>query len=186
MQAVKILAEEHAVISEMLDHLADARDMLERRSRPPREFLEIAIAFSRDFVDRFHHFKEEFLLFGLLAQKKDGVLDAEIGALRYEHESGRKLINHIEAAIVGYAQGDEIATARLLENLAAYVSILKRHIYSEDHVFFKMVEQEFTETEDYALIEQFKKDEQRFEERDFISHSRERVFEMGKLIGQSR
>jgi hemerythrin-like domain-containing protein len=45
-------------------------------------------AFARDFTDRFHHFKEKekYLLFGLLAQKMDGAIDAEIGLLRGEHE----------------------------------------------------------------------------------------------------
>jgi hemerythrin-like domain-containing protein len=184
MQAVKILAEEHEVILEMIDNLAAARDMLEKRNRPPKEFFEKAIVFARDFTDRFHHFKEEYLMFGLLAQKKEGAYDTEIGALRYEHESGRKFINHIEAALRGYAKDDEIATAQLLENLAAYVSILKRHIYSEDHVFFKMAEQEFSEIEDNMLMEQFQHDGQRTERRDFLSHSRKLVNEMGKMVGK--
>ncbi len=77
MQAVKILAKEHEVILEMLDNLAAARDMLEKRNRPPKEFFEKAIVFARDFTDSFHHFKEEYLLFSLLAQKKEGAFDGE-------------------------------------------------------------------------------------------------------------
>ncbi len=182
MQAVKILVKEHEVMLEMLDNLAAARNMLEKGKQPPKEFFEKAVAFARDFADKFHHFKEEYLLFGLLAQKKDGALDAEIGVLRYEHERGRTFINNITGSIEGYADGDEIAAARLLENIAAYISIFKRHIYSENQVFFKLAEQELSDNEDKILMVQFQKDEERIADRDFFSHSRKLVGEMSKLI----
>ncbi len=186
MQTIGSLVREHEIILEMLDNLAAARDMLEKRKQPPKEFFEKAVVFARDFADRFHHFKEEYLLFGLLAQKKEGTFDAEIGTLRYEHERGRKFIDNIADAIEGYADGDEIAAARLLENLAAYISLLKRHIHSEDHVFFKMVEQEVSDNEDKMLMVQFHKDRERMGGRDFFSHSGKLVGEMSKLIDKQK
>ncbi len=186
MQTIGSLVREHEIILEMLDNLAAARDMLEKRKQPAKEFFEKAVVFARDFTDRFHHFKEEYLLFGLLAQKKEGAFDAEIGTLRYEHERGRKFIDNIADAIEGYADGDEIAAARLLENLAAYISLLKRHIHSEDHVFFKMVEQEVSDNEDKMLMVQFQKDGERMGGRDFFNHSRKLVGEMSKLIDKQK
>jgi hemerythrin-like domain-containing protein len=184
MQAVKILVKEHEVMLEMLDNLAAARNMLEKGEQPPKEFFEKAVGFARDFADKFHHFKEEYLLFGLLAQKKDGAIDAEIGLLRHEHERGRKFINNIAGSIEGYVDGDGIATTRLLENLAAYISILKRHIHSENHVFFKMAEQDFSDNEEKILMVQFQKDQERMADRNFFGHSRKLVSEMSKLIGK--
>jgi hemerythrin-like domain-containing protein len=86
MKAMQILTREHVLILQMLTQLSRAREKLEIKEQPPVEFFKKAILFSQNFADRFHHFKEEFLMFGLLAQKKEGVLDAEIGALWFQHE----------------------------------------------------------------------------------------------------
>lgn len=42
----------------------------------------MAVKFLHNFADKFHHFKEEYLMFGLLAEKKGGRFDGPIGALR--------------------------------------------------------------------------------------------------------
>ena len=63
--------------------------------------------------------------------------------------------------------GDDIATTTLLENLASYISLLKRHIHREDHLFFKMAEKVLSEDEDVVLLEHFKNEEQRMGERRF-------------------
>lgn len=97
-----------------------------------------------------HHYKEEYLLFSLLASKKGGKIDLEIGALRHQHEINRRCIKKIEESIKGYETKSEIAVTTLLENLAAYISILKRHIHREDQVFFPMAEAELSGAEKNA------------------------------------
>jgi hemerythrin-like domain-containing protein len=184
MRTIDILVKEHELILEALDYLAAARDGLEKRRRPPRGFFEKAIEFAREFADRYHHFKEEYLLFGLLAQKQEGDFDVEIGALRYGHERGRKCINAMAESIDGYTNGDEIATTRLLENLAAYISILKRHIFTEDRVFFDLVEQELSENDDEVLLVQFQKGIETMDSQEALDKSRILVDEMKAIIGE--
>ncbi|MBW1827698.1 MAG: hypothetical protein JRI78_12165 [Deltaproteobacteria bacterium] len=58
-----------------------ARDKLEKGKRPPKAFFQKAVEFFKTFVDKFHHFKEEYLMFGLLSQKKDGAHDGGIGTV---------------------------------------------------------------------------------------------------------
>jgi len=186
MQTIDILVNEHELILKALDYLAAARDGLEKRRRPPQAFFEKAVVFAREFADRYHHFKEEYLLFGLLAQKKEGDFDAEIGALRYGHERGRKCISAIAESIDGYADGDEIATSRLLENLAAYISTLKRHIFTEDRVFFDLVEQELSDIDDEVLLVQFQKGIETTDSQDALDKSRTLVDEMKVIIGEPK
>jgi hemerythrin-like domain-containing protein len=182
MQTIEILVQEHELILKMIDNLACARDLLEQGNRIPGEFFEKAIVFARDFADRFHHFKEEFLLFGLLTQKKADTFDTEIEALRYEHERGRKCINQIDASLAEYTRGEEIATVQLLENLAAYISILRRHIYSENRIFSKMVMQELSEHEDQLLAQRFRQDGETVGGRDLYGSSCKLVAIMAKTI----
>jgi len=181
MKSLEILIKEHALILHALECLTAARDKLEKGERPPKAFFEKAVEFFQNFADKFHHFKEEYLMFGLLSQKKDGAHDGEIGTLRYQHERCRTFIGEIQKSIKGYSAGDEIATTMLLENLSSYISLLKLHIYIEDRFFFKMVKKTLSENEDHALFVQFKNEEDRLGP-DCFENSRKVVYKMGALI----
>ena len=183
MQATEILAKEHSLILQAVECLDLAKQKLEVYEQPPQNFFEMAVEFTQNFADKYHHFKEEFLMFGLLAQKKDGAFDGPISALRFEHERCREFIKRIERSVEDYILGDQIATATLLENLAAYISILKRHIHSEDQIFFPMVDRELTQNEKDALLMQFLKEEEKMGGRDFFINSEKMVFEMCYLLG---
>ena len=64
-------------------------------------------------------------MFGMLAMKEECDLEGEMVALRYQHERNRHFIRQIENVLDPYADGDDIATSTLLENLASYISLLK-------------------------------------------------------------
>jgi hemerythrin-like domain-containing protein len=144
--------------------------------------FEKALVFLREFADQFHHFKEEYLMFGLLALKKDGAFDGPIGSLRFQHERCRSCIDGISNSFDGYADRDDIATTRLLENLAAYISLLRRHIFEEDHIFFKMAEEEFSKEEEDILAVQFKKEDQKMGAQTFYEQNRILLDEMEALL----
>jgi hemerythrin-like domain-containing protein len=183
MKATQILSREHALILQALESLSRAQKKIEKNQQPPKGFFEKALIFAREFTDEFHHFKEEYLMFGLLALKKGSALDGPIGSLRYQHERCRACIHEISNSLDGYADGDDIATTRLLENLAAYVSLLRRHIYLEDHTFFKMAEQEISKQEDDLLLIQFKKEDQKMGDQTFYEQNRKLLDEMEALLG---
>lgn len=184
MKSVEILKSEHGLILQAIENLSLAQKKIETGKQPPKEFFEKAVVFVRNFTDKFHHFKEEYLMFGLLAQKKDGRFDGPIGALRYQHDRARTFINEIENALDGYANGDEIEISRLLENLAAYIALLRRHIYEEDHIFFQMAEEEISDNEEKTLLMQFEQEEERAETKDVFENSRKLVQEMNTLISE--
>ena len=172
---VDILVLEHGLIRNFLDILSIAVEKLEKSEKPPRDFFEKAIEFARYFIDQFHHFKEEHVLFTQLAQKKGGTLDGEIGSLRHQHERGRNHIADIASALDGYAKGNEIHTSTLLENLSAYISLLRRHIHKEDYTYYQMVKQEFSAKELHGILSLFQKEDQKIDSR---------TFEAGKKIIQ--
>ncbi|MCK4984930.1 MAG: hemerythrin domain-containing protein [Desulfobacterales bacterium] len=182
MKVTDILMREHDLISRALENLAGARDQIESGQSPPKEFFEKALWFLREFADKFHHFKEEYLMFGLLALKKEGAFDSPIGALRYQHERCRKCLNEMTKALNGYADGDNIALTTLLENLAAYISLLRRHIHEEDYTFFQMAAQELSKEEEEILLKQFKKENEKMGGQKFYDKCRNLIDEMGALL----
>jgi hemerythrin-like domain-containing protein len=185
MKATEILTREHALILQALRSLSRAQKKLEENQQLPIEFFEKALVFLREFADQFHHFKEEYLMFGLLALKKEGAFDGPIGSLRFQHERCRACIDEISSSLEGYADGDDIATTKLLENLAAYVSLLRRHIYEEDQIFFKMVEKELSKEEKDTLLLQFKKEDQKMGEQAFNEQNRKLLDEMERLLNSA-
>jgi len=121
-------------------------------------------------------------MFGFLAQEKEGQLDLEIGSLRHQHETGRRFLTRMEKSINGYAMKNEIAITSLLENLASFISILSRHIYREDNLFFPMVEQELSTDQKTTLLEQFKLEEEALKKKNPLANNFKLLEDMEKLI----
>ncbi len=182
MKITQALIDEHVMILKGLSLFKTARDCIEKTQHPPKVFFQSAVSFFRNYADQYHHYKEEFLMFGFLARKKEGLLDLEIGSLRHQHEIGRQFLAKVEKSINGYAMKNEIAITSLLDNLASFSSVLSRHIFREDHLFFPMVEKELSENEKETLMEQFKIEEQTLEKQNPVEKNLELLNKMQKLI----
>ena len=181
MNVLDELKNEHGLIRHFLENLTLGLEKMEGGARPPAEFFEKAVRFARTFADQYHHFKEEHILFLRLAERKQGALDAELTALRFEHERGRSLISDLERGIAGYAAGDAQKTAQVIESVAAYTSLLRHHIHREDHVFYPMAAEALTEEDMRALRGAF--DEARAKFGDYTFEESHKVMtDMGSMI----
>ncbi len=181
LSAIDILIEEHALIRRFLDCLVLVLDHLDEGVTIPADFFVNAVRFARDFADRYHHLKEEFYLFSHVAQKAGERLIAHCEGLRLQHECGRNHIVEAAGAIKGYALGSQAARVRLAENLHVYVTLLRRHIHTEDYLVFPMISKWMTEADDHALRELYQRDEARFGE-GFAARCRRLVDEMGVIL----
>jgi hemerythrin-like domain-containing protein len=181
MNFLQPLVHEHRLIRQYLDNLSFAVERLEHGDRPPKEFFENTVLFAREFVDGYHHFKEEHQMFVMLAQKMKGKHDAAIEALRYQHERGRSIVTAISTAIAGYHRGDERDVLAVLENTAALGSLLRQHINREDSVFYPMAKKELTPEEQERLAEEFRRADEKAGA-DCFDRNEERVMKMGGLL----
>ena len=157
MKAIETLVEEHRLISDGLELLTTAAEKIVRGQNPPREFFEKAVAFTRNFTNEFHHYKEEIVMFGLLAQKHEGAIDAEIERLRSQHEALHNYMNEISSALDAYSQGSDSETRRLHRNLSDYIQTLRGHIAAENRIFYPMVAKALTDGEKNQLEAEFDK-----------------------------
>jgi hemerythrin-like domain-containing protein len=87
-------------------------------------------------------------------------------------------------SLKGYADGDDIAITNLLENLAAYISLLRRHIHEEDGTFFQMAAQELSKEEEEILFKQFKKEDEKMGGQKFYDKCRNLIDEMDVLLNR--
>ncbi len=155
MKAIETLHREHDLILEFLTQLSAGVDRIVSDQGPPKEFLEKALDFCRVFADQYHHYKEEYVMFGLLAQKHDGTLDGEIARHRDQHEECRNLIQKTGQALEGYSRELDTASRTIHRSMSDYISTLRRHIRSENEILFPMVEEALSQEEAEALLREF-------------------------------
>ena len=81
----------------------------------------------------------------------------------------------------GYAKGQEAQTITILENLAAYLSLLRQHIRKEDYIFFPMVEREIPREEHQWLLEAFSQEGMKMGV-GYLVKSKRGLYEMAGLL----
>ena len=105
--------------------------------------------FIKEFADRFHHDKEEKILFA--AAQKQGVLTHcnPIPQMLHEHEEARALVGKMESAIEGRRAVDFCRAA------TDYASLLKDHIFKEDQILYPMCERGLKPEAKVEILEQY-------------------------------
>lgn len=183
MYAIDLLKQEHTVIVEFLRGLETALEKLEWRDKvfPPPEYLEEAISFARDFADKHHHHKEEYVMFGMLAQKHDGDIDAQVEILRQQHEGNRTLLSAAQKAIPGFAKGYEDSARTVHQNMKKFLHTLRAHIQMEDAVFFPLVERTLSADEKRQLDAEFQRKEKEVDN-GILEFSRAQVATMARKL----
>lgn len=181
MEALECLYAEHEVIKRYIAHVAAAAERMKRGDRPPAEFFEQVVILARQFVDTYHHDKEERQMFTLLAQKHAGAFDGKLEAISYQHERGREYVANILGALDGYRQGQATKAQTIQENLDGFATMLAEHIRREDDEFFPLVRQTLSTGEAEQLLVEFGRADEKAGV-GFFEQSRERVEKMGKLL----
>lgn len=159
MTAVRILMDEHRVIEQVLSCVERMTDDCQQKKTLDVKSANEAIAFFRMFADRYHHCKEEELLFPALESCGFSPHQGPTAVMRSEHAIGRKLICVMSNAVDGAGDGDEAAISDFTKNARTYVAMLRAHIQKEDHCLFPMVQQRL----DAAAIEELSRDFTRVE-----------------------
>jgi Uncharacterized conserved protein len=139
MSAIKVLVVEHDYILKMIEvtkHILEAEDS----SSIHLEHVENIIDFIKNFADKYHHLKEEDILF--IEMEKYGMSreNGPIGVMLYEHNEGRGFIKQAEEGLEQLKKGDSSAFAQVQENLLNYCNLLTNHIGKENNILYPMAE----------------------------------------------
>jgi hemerythrin-like domain-containing protein len=161
MNALETITNEHRLIRRYLDNMEAATSFIHEGEVMSEELFNLFLDFSKSFLDSFHHFKEEYVLFLKLAEKKGGSIDPQIVSLREQHERGRNFVKQIHKSLPGYLKKDESAAANLCENMGYFVLLQKQHLNRENHVFIPMARKTFSEDELKAFTLEFEKQDQK-------------------------
>jgi hemerythrin-like domain-containing protein len=147
---VRRLVQEHMLIKRVLALVPAVAELLERD--PARGFdagrgfdaARGALDFIRTYADKYHHAKEEDILFGFF----DPGL-AILQAMRAEHESAR---SHVREAAAGIEQLD---APRVVAHLRSYASLLAEHIRKEDEILYPFLDARLTDRQVGEMFARF-------------------------------
>lgn len=134
---LKELVDEHTNIKRVLARLPALADRIRKGlDEETRQMVSGVIEFIRNYADKFHHAKEEDILFTYFATGSD-----IITVMCKEHEIGR---SHVRAALAALEQGNAPV---LIEHLTVYGALLKDHIRKEDEILYPWMNRELTDSQ---------------------------------------
>lgn len=134
-KVMKYLMDEHVYILKVVDRAEIVCRELESGAKLDKEFVVEFIDFIRNYADKFHHAKEEDMLF--VEMQKPGVeLHCNpVEQMLIEHDDGRAFIAGIEDGL------NEENSENVMSNMKNYIVLIRDHIGKEDNVLYRMADE---------------------------------------------
>ena len=138
------LVDEHKLIKRLLALIPVMLRGLDLNTGDGRQLALSSADFIRSFADKYHHAKEEDILFKCFDQSLD-----ILKVMHDDHETARA---HVRAILDSVNRMD---TAGAVEHLTAYLELLTEHINKEDEVLYPWMDRQLSDTQIGQLFAAF-------------------------------
>ena len=145
-----MLINEHTIIKRVETIIHSMDKLWEKDSEKYKSMVSRLLYFFKEYSDKFHHYKEEEVLFPEMRNHPDFVLDEIIDELEDHHKMFRQYADEIKESV----EMNQLEKAHAI--LKKYISNLLDHIAIEDDELFSMAESLFTEEQFKKLYFRFK------------------------------
>ncbi|MDJ0522511.1 MAG: hemerythrin domain-containing protein [Planctomycetota bacterium] len=132
----EVLEHEHRLISQVLEALEKAVDR-----EMPADFYKRAVEFIEVYATRYHHAKEEDILYRYLMDHGMPRDYGPLGIVLEEHDYGDEYVERMRTQL---ADGD---LPGVVETVREWVVLLKRHVETEEDLLLPMGRAMLTEEE---------------------------------------
>ncbi len=144
------LVEEHTFIKKLLSAIPQIAESIDITNEEDKQLIIDSVDFIRSYADRYHHAKEEDILF-----KNFGEGLEIIKAMLEEHQIGR---GYVKGVVEALETGDNKS---IREHLTAYRELLKEHIRKEDEILYPWIDRNLTISKVGELFAQFNEIDER-------------------------
>jgi hemerythrin-like domain-containing protein len=141
----QVLVDEHKLILRMIGLLEKNAPETAVGRYLNWQFYRDGIDFIRS-ADRFHHAKEEDVLFKALIDNGMPKENSPVAAMLMEHDQGRGYVRSMEIAMQEAQAGRTDACRVIAANFLAYAALLRDHIDKEDTILYPLAERVIPET----------------------------------------
>lgn len=138
---IQVLMDEHEIISSVEARIKELNNSWLDNAENYKKNVLTLLAFFKEYSDKFHHHKEEEVLFKELRNNPDFILNDIVEELEGHHDMFRDSTKEIEEAI----KNDKYE--KVQELLTGYINDLLDHIAVENDELFIMAESLFNEDE---------------------------------------
>ena len=145
----QVLKNEHDVIVQMYDIVTALNRTWEENTQDYINSVTQMIRFFREYSDRYHHYKEETILFEELRRHPDFTLGELVDVLEEHHV----LFREYTREIIDMLQSGSFPEAQNI--LQKYIAQLMDHIAVEDEELFGLADHLFSEQELERIYFQF-------------------------------
>lgn len=145
-----MLSEEHKNILAVISAIDKECSAIQSGKNIDRKFFIEAIDFIRNYADKFHHAKDEDILFKEMCKDTVHLHCNPIEQMLYEHDLGRNFVKAMENAL------NSDNPKLLVDNALGYAQLLQEHIWKEDNVLYPMAEDALPDESKKYLLEKFK------------------------------
>lgn len=155
--ALKILSDEHQNILKVIDVLQKECELLQAGKAIDKIFWNKAVDFITGYADKFHHAKEEDLLFKEFNKcAEEGRVHCNpVNQMLYEHDLGRNFVKGLKKGIL------ENNKEKIIANAEGYANLLSDHIFKEDNILYPMIDEALDDKIKNKLLLKFKLAEQK-------------------------
>lgn len=150
----KILSDEHQNILKVIDVLLKECDLLQSGKKIDNDFFKKTIDFVKGYADKFHHAKEEDILFIEMNKDEIQMHCNPIEQMLHEHDLGRNFIKELEKGV------EKNNKDKIIENARGYAQLLRDHISKEDNILYPMADETLSQNIKNEMLEKFKQVEQ--------------------------
>ncbi len=147
----QILIDEHKNILKIAEALIEECDALESGKKLDKDFFSNAVEFVREYADRFHHAKEEDILFKELCSPEAEMHCNPVEQMLYEHNLGRNFVKGMEEGLKGGNKN------KVIENARGYAQLIQEHINKEDNILYPMADEALSEKAKKSMLKEFEK-----------------------------
>lgn len=161
MNTIEILVNEHDNIKKVLKVIRKICVGIVEGKEIPHDDLASIIDFIRNYADKYHHGKEEDMLFkDMDAELIDKIGNGPVQGMLIEHDWGRGFVRDLDTALKAYKDGNHEVKVDIIANAMGYANLLEKHIFKEDNMLFKYAEKNLKKETMNKLDSQFKEYEE--------------------------
>ncbi len=141
---MKKLVDEHVLIKRLVALIPEVIKCLDVDSEQGRQIIRDSVKFIRTYADKYHHAKEEEILFKYF--------DENLDILKVIHEDHENARAHVRAMLEGLDKKDK---REIAEHLNAYHELLTEHIKKEDEILYPWMDRNLSITQAGELFSKF-------------------------------
>lgn len=154
-KSTNLLSKEHKNILKLTSALREKCEKSKSEKSLDKDYFKKAVDFIKNYADKFHHLKEENILFKQVSSGESG-MHCGLGPIHqmlHEHDLGRKYVKGIENGL------KKNSKSTVIKNTLEFANLLENHIFKEENILYPMIEESINEKTDKGILKNFSKQE---------------------------